>query len=260
MTQAARWMAVAAWMLVLAWSGGAADPKGSIPDADYAKLAAQQIKIVTESLKAAMDAEPLQKKRLVDKAKAAAIVIAQAAQGNLDGADSGQRLALRDAALAVAKHLPARDPNLADALKLAETLDGVKAGGGKKERLQLLPGHIDLGTIMVPFKNVDKGGQDLEKLLLKLSFDKKKNIPPGQQGDPLLLSLYQTAVIAELTRDHKVPKDEKKWQELSDDMKRTALEMAEHVRAKDGKSAFAALTKLNESCTVCHKLFRDGDQ
>lgn len=258
MIHAGRWLAVAVWALVLTLPGRSADP--AVPDADYPKLAAQQIKVVIDSLKAAQSAEPLQKKRLVEKAKAAAIVLAQAAQDNLAGGDAAQRLGVRDAALVIVKHLPAKEPQLTEALKLAEALDGIKTGGAKKERNALLPAHTNLEIIMVPFKNIDKGGQDLEKLFLKLSFDKKKNIPAAQQGEPLLLALYQTALIAELTRDHKVDKDQKKWQELSDDMRRTALEMAKGIRDKDGKAAFTALTKLNDSCKVCHEVFRDAGQ
>lgn len=262
MGQAGRWTAVGVWIVMMA-TATAADPKaGGIAEADYSKLVAQQTKTLTETLKAALaSTEMLEKKRLADKAKVVAILLAQAAQDNLAGADAGQRATLRDAALAIAKQLPANGPQFADALKLAEALDGLKADpAAKKEKIPLLPAHINLSVLMVPFKNADKGGHGLEATLIKLSFDKKKMIPAAQQGDPLLLSAYQTALIAELTRDHKPAKEEKKWQELSDDMRRTALEMADGIRAKDGKAAFAALVKLNESCTICHKLYRDEDK
>jgi hypothetical protein len=261
MMDASRWLAVGGFsMLLAAWPSLAGDPKGStIPDADYAKVVAHQVKVLTESLKAAATAEPLEKKRLADKAKSTAIILAQAAQDNLSGANAAERATLRDAALAIVKLLPAKDPQFADALKLAEGLEGLKANpAAKKEKIQLLPGHTKLEVIMIPYQPAAKGGQGLEAQLLKLSFDKKKNIPPAQLADPLLMNAYQSALIAEMTRDHKVDKDQKKWQELSDDMRRTSLELAAGVRDKDGKAAFAALAKLNESCAVCHKIYRDA--
>src|SRR5262249_35950955 len=113
-----------------------------------------------------------------------------------------------------------------------------------------------LGELMSQYKLPKAGGQGMEAALLKLATDKKKMIPTTAMNDTLLNTAYLTAIIADLTEEHKPAKDVKDWVAYSHDMRKGAVELAETVKAKDGKAAFVALGKVNTSCSACHDKFR----
>src|SRR5262249_12526659 len=104
-------------------------------------------------------------------------------------------------------------------------------------------------------KIAKQGGQGIEAALIKLGGDKKKMIPPAANDSTLLIA-YQTAVIAELAADYVPDKDAKDWKTYSADMRKGSIELAEKIKAKDGKEAFTALSKVTASCSACHEKFR----
>jgi hypothetical protein len=237
--------------------GSAADSKDSaVPDADYPKLVDQQVKVLQDALKSLKEAkEPAEVKKLAEKSRCTAVMIAAIAQENLGGKDSAQRASSRDAAIAVAGLVKSKKTD--DAIKKAADLKSVKADDkAKLDKVKLFDAHIDLQELMSQFKLPKAGGQGIEAALLKLGTDKKKIIPPASLNDATLLIAYQTAVAAELTADYVPDKAPKDWKTYSHDMRASAVEMAEKVKAKDGKGAFAALSKLNTSCSACHEKFR----
>jgi hypothetical protein len=242
---------------LLTGPGGAADEKTPIvPDADYGKLVDHQLKVLEDTLKALQEAKEVpEKKKLTEKAKCTAVMLAAVAQDNLAGKDAAQRASLRDAALAVAGLIDTG--KIADAAKQATGLKDVKADANAKTvKVKLYEKHFKLDELMSQYKLAKAGGQGIEAALLKLGADKKKMVPATAMTDSLLAMVYLTALSAEPTTDHKPPKDAKDWAAYSSDMRKGAVEMAEALKNKDGKAAFVALGKLNTSCSVCHDKFR----
>src|SRR5262245_42207707 len=70
--------------------GTAADaPKPIVPDAEYPALVEQSAKLIAEALAGSPN------RRMADKARVAAVMLAEFAQQNLAGADAGQRATVR---------------------------------------------------------------------------------------------------------------------------------------------------------------------
>jgi cytochrome c553 len=268
MSYVSRWgqktalLALGFWLVASLGEGIAADGKDSVvPDADYPKLVDQQIKVLQDALKALKDAkEDKDKKAMTNKSRCTAVMIAAIAQDNLGGKDGTDRAALRDAALNVAALVKAALVNSSkvdEAMKKAAELKSVKGDGkAKMQKLKLYDDHINLTELMSQFKLPKAGGQGTETLLLNLATDKKKTIPPAALNEALLLTAYRTAVASELAIDHVPDKDPKSWKNWSIDMRKGSIEFAEKIKAKDGKAAFSALSKLNTSCSVCHEKFK----
>ena len=263
MMYARRWAARLALLVVgmgfLAAGGTAADSKDSVlPDSDYRKLVDYEYKVLQEAfkdLKAGSDKKAHREQ--VRKARAAAAMIATCAQLNLEGAEGQQRATVRDAALAVADAL-GKD-KVAEAEKKAEGLLDLKADPkAKTAPVKIFDAHLDLEELMSQFRQKAQGGLGIEKMLLDMGTNKKKTIPPAQMSDQLLVTCYQMAVIAELTKEHTPKKNPKNWGVLTADFKKYSLELADAIKAKekDGKAAFATLNKLNSSCTQCHDEYR----
>ena len=227
-----------------------------VPEGEYPKLVDAQLKAVLEGLKALKETtDKEQIKKMKDKARCGAVMIAAAAQDNLAGKDGQQRATVRDAALNLAALVTGEKYD--EAVKLAGELKGLKEDPkAKKEKIKLFEAHIDLKEVMSQFKQSKAGGQGVEKLLLNLATDKKKIVPPAAINDALLTAIYQIALLSELAHDYVPPKDKKDWDIWSMDMKKGALEMADKLKAKDGKAAFSALNKMTASCSVCHERFK----
>lgn len=260
MTGAARWgvraIVLAVGLCLLAGPGTAADSKDpAVPEADYPKLVEQQVKVLEDTLKVLQDSkDTTEKKKMTQKAHCTAVMLAAVAQ-DTSAKDPAARASLRDAALKVAALVKAGKIN--DAAKQAAGLKNIKPDpAAKTEQIKLLDGPINLEELMSQFKLPKAGGQGIESTLLKLGTDKKKMIPAAAMTDSLVNLAYLSAVAADLTEVHKVPKDGKDWVTYSHDMRKGAIELAETVKAKDGKAAFVALGKLNTSCSVCHDKFR----
>ena len=94
-----RGLAVPVVLLASALLAGGADAPVKaplLPDAAYGKLIEPSAKLIQESLAG----EPT--RRSVEKARVAALMLAEFAQQNLQGADGAQRATVRDAALHIA--------------------------------------------------------------------------------------------------------------------------------------------------------------
>lgn len=249
--------AVLGLALGLVGLGQAQESKEAIvPEGEYPKLVDAQLKAVQEGLKVLQQSKDKDEiKKMKDKARCGAVMIAAVAQDNLAGKDGQQRATLRDAALNLAGLV--KSEKYDEAAQLTGELKGLKEDPkAKKQKLKLFDAHIDLQELMSQFKQSKGGGQGIEKLLLNLATDKKKMVPPASINDALLATTYQIALLSELAHDYVPPKDKKDWDAWTVDMKKGALEMADKLKAKDGKAAFTALNKLNTSCSVCHERFK----
>jgi hypothetical protein len=249
-------------LCVVTASGTAADAKATavykpiLPDDVFAKLVNDDAKVIKDSLAKAPD------KKMVAKAKAAALMIAVYAQGEAikPGGKAAEMAGLRDAALKTAKAIDSG--NMGEAKSMADTLKptGVAAPSAKPGPMPVHEG-FEIDLVMQQFKPERGGGLDLEKTLQKF-VNKRSGYTPAdyQQMVPLL---YRIAEIAQPT-EALVPapmgqKDPAKWTKWSEEMGILALDAVKLAKKPkpDDKAVKAALKNLDNNCTNCHTVFRD---
>jgi hypothetical protein len=237
-----------------------------LPEAEYTKLVERATKHVLEGVQGAQSGEKKYRARYGRQARAAAVMIAAYAQDGPASRSPAQRASLRDAALQLAATLKA--DKLDDARKQAEALKTVKEDPKADTKpVALMPTHIELLDVMQQFSSLPGGlGIERDKILDVLAnreVKKAKALPDKAMTEDSVLTAYQMAVIADVIKDHKPPKAKgggvKEWQGFTDDMRKSALELAETAQKKDGKAALMALNKLNSSCRNCHEVFRPMD-
>lgn len=226
-------------------------PPSVLPDSEYPRLVEFSSGVITDALKDKPD------KRNADKARTAALMIAAYAQQNLSGPDGAQRATVRDASLEVAALIKAKE--YARAVKQAQALAALKADPSvKREKIKLLGAGLDLDDLMTQFRQPPRGGLGIEGRFEALEAMGGSEIPVKEVDEQLVRYAYLTAMAAELSAEH-APEEkdkEKEWQTYAADMRQHALALAKAARAKDGKTAFRALERLNRSCEKCHKVFR----
>lgn len=240
-------LCLAAALAAMLPSSPAAAP--AAPD-DYPKLLAPTAEVIATALAG----EPT--RRAADKARVAAVLLAESAQQKLDGPDGAQRAAVRNATLAIA--VLVKDKQYPEAIKQAKLLSTLTAKPGvSKARVKIGPPLVDVDLLMGPFRSVRLGGYALEDRLDELGSSPGGMLPPAALNDDLRLLAYRTALVAELTRVHAPDeKAAKAWQTYCDAMRRGALDLIGAVQAKDSKAAFSAVEAVNQSCKQCHKEFR----
>lgn len=246
-----RLLAVPTLIFACAVFADGADPPGkpALPDAVYAQLIEPSAKLIQDSLAG----EPT--RRAAEKARVAALMLAEFAQQNLQGADAAQRASVRDASLHVAGLI--RDKKYEEAVQHARRLPKLLVNpAAKKERVKMLGTHMEIDELMGQFRGVQVGGLGIEKLYDQLSANKNMTIPALALTEDLQLTALRTAVAAELSREHTVNMNPKEWLGYAEGMRKSALELADAAAAKNGKAAFAALDRLNTSCNQCHQKYR----
>jgi RNA polymerase sigma-70 factor (ECF subfamily) len=108
---------------------------------------------------------------------------------------------------------------------------------------------------MSPFKPTREGGQGIESALLRLAQDGKPE--PGSDPGHLVRMVYQTAAVADFIKGHPPGARQPEWQSLSDEMRRSALDLADALRAQEDNATLLAARRLTASCQKCHEVFRD---
>jgi hypothetical protein len=217
---------------------------------EFNKLAEGEVKIIQDELnKPKPDAH---------KIRGSAILIALAAQNSKEPSDPKQIATIRDTALKVfaAADKTKEAKALADALANFKQLKADPQA--KPEPLDWRKQIEDLKDAMDVFGLPTKGGEGLERDLLILS-GQRKPLSSAQMSDKLVMLAYKTALIADVAKAHQDQGEKKKeeWLRLTDDMRRSALDLAETAKAKKAKETKTALNKLNTSCNDCHAAFRD---
>lgn len=257
--------ALAAWLLGGAGAGEAADTerKPILTGATLAELVKETAAMIRNDLNG-RDSP----KVMGAKVKTNALIIAVAAQNGMasSAADAKHLATLRDAALKLAQTVGAGKINVSEAKKQVELIvqfPDLTADSDAKPRIVALKHKFDLDEVMNVFAKTEKGGLGIEKDLINLG-TQKRPYSPAQMSPKLMLAAYKTAVLADLVDEHiesakDNAKDKKKdWQTSSQDMRTSAIELAEAVKSKNAKAAKTAVNKLNTSCNACHGLFRQG--
>lgn len=237
-------------LLGAGWVSGA-EEKSLVPPDAFGRLLARSTAVIQEALK---DDTP--NRRAADRARVVAVILAEAAQQDLAGADAGKRATTRDAALDLARLI--RGQEFAKARKLAQGLPSLPpSASAKKEKIPLLGAHIEMDEVMSVFRKLTLGGLEIESEFDRLENDSENQIVPAADlTEKLELFAYQTALAADLVKNHKPDKEPAQWRQRSELMRQSALELALAVKAKDGKAAYRAVSNGNANCTACHKTFR----
>jgi len=93
----------------------------------------------------------------------------------------------------------------------------------------------------------------------------RKPLPQAQidkESADLAEMAYRVAAIAEVAHAKPPEKDEPKkkkkdWMEWSDDMKKSALALADIAKTKKPVEIKTAVATLNSNCNTCHAVFKD---
>src|SRR5262249_41947861 len=147
-------------------SGAAADSptavyKPVLPEDEFAKLVNEDAKVIKESLEKAKGTD---KKKMLTKAKAAALMIAVYAEDEMEkkGPNAAQTAGLRDEAVKAIKAIS--DDKLDQAKKLADDLKpSGGAGAGATMTPLALRKDVEIDVLMQQFKPELGGGLGLEK-------------------------------------------------------------------------------------------------
>lgn len=189
-----------------------------------------------------------------------AALIALCAQQQLSGPHAPEMAAVQEAALKLAASVQRRRLNVEQAKKQTETLagfPGIKAEAASTEPADLTK-KFSLETVMKVFDKTSKGGDGIEQLLLTLD-QQRRPYSPAQMSDQLVADAYKAVLVAEVARRYQPEKnrtDREGWEQLCNDMKTNAGQLAQVVKQRDPKEVKAAIRKLNASCNQCHEKFR----
>jgi hypothetical protein len=238
------------WFFAASVGGGAQGDKDQIlPDAEYPKMLQRNVKAIQDALRNNPGAD------LVEKAQTAAVLLAAYAQQNLDGPEGQQRATVRDAALKVADLI--KDKKFADASKLAGKLATLEADPkAKKEKIKLIDVYIGPPEIMHQFRLVPDGGWGIFGHLQRIQTKQYKEMPRDEINPVFVQEMYQVAVSADLVHGHMHKARPKEWAQYTDELRKSAVELAEALRDKKVKDAPTILSQLTTTCFNCHKLLK----
>jgi hypothetical protein len=187
-----------------------------------------------------------------------AVMVAAIAQSGPRGASTPRRAALRDAALGLAGTI--RDNKLDDARRTARSLPYLRGDLRAAAAPVSLLKHIEMDEAMWQFVHPRKGGLGLELKILKLTDarNKRRELLPAELDEDLLLLGRRVAVLAEwIKTDYKPQRKPKEWPARAEEARQAGLELAAAVKARNGKRAWQALSRLENACASCHDSHRD---
>jgi hypothetical protein len=219
-------------------------PALELSDAEFADLTDRSTAIIDAVLQGPA------KKPDIERAKAAALLIATAAQYSETPANAAKRSVARSLALDLTSALDqgnmAQGRNLLAALKAPPA--NLKPGAGQV----VLGKTIDFGDVMENFHTT--GGA---KKLTSLAG--KKDIPKAALTPELQMIAWQAATTGELSKTYNGPKVAKAplaWAQFAEQMRQSGMDLASAVKAQNEKAARTALDRLETSCKDCHQKFK----
>jgi RNA polymerase sigma-70 factor (ECF subfamily) len=112
---------------------------------------------------------------------------------------------------------------------------------------------VSVAQVMSRFKAPGANGADIETTLCLLA-EGKQHLPAPAEIHHLA---EQTAEAAEqIKRHHSGPRGAE-WLQLTDEMRRSALDLARAARGEESGPILLAARRLNASCKKCHEVFRN---
>jgi hypothetical protein len=161
--------------------------------------------------------------------------------------------------------------------KIADAIEKKDMDQAKKLAEEVAKGH-DLEDVMHLMSKRDPGGKakvygvgkkpgtiQPDGIEAKVQNMGKKPLPQAQidkESADLAEMAYRIAAIAVIAHakppEKEEPKKKKKdWMEWTDDMKKTALELADAAKSKKPVDIKNSVAKVNSTCNTCHGVFRD---
>jgi hypothetical protein len=224
-------------------------------DPELERLIERSAKIIRESLQG----KPTP--RLIERARAQAVMVAVYAQSGPAGANTFRRATLRDAALRLAATL--RDNKTADARKQAHSLlylhSDPRAPLGT---VHLLDRHIELKEAMGQFASEKGRGLGVEaridRLLSNAQITQRSELPQAALNDELIWTAQQVAHVAAWIKQDYNPPNKKvmQWKTHAETARQAALDLAGAARARNGPEAWLAMKRVEAACCNCHEVFR----
>jgi hypothetical protein len=159
-----------------------------------------------------------------------------------------------------------------DVVALAKDIEaGKDAKAIAKKAAAIQKKYEDLNHVMQIYKPTPKKGlgvlprgkgDGIELKIGSLSKRAAKAQIAKQQKELIFKLGYVNLAMAEVTRLYPPPKKPgkgaKEWKQYSDDMKKAAKELISALQKNNPAAVKKAATKLDDSCTLCHKDFRDA--
>jgi RNA polymerase sigma-70 factor (ECF subfamily) len=129
----------------------------------------------------------------------------------------------------------------------------VAAIGTRREALRDSRGHVSVREALSPFKPREGGshGHDLERLLALVS--RSERSATGRRD--VLMAAGQTALAAEQIARLDPGRQGEQWRHYADEMRQSALLLAQAAHHEDDPAIRAAAERLSASCIRCHEVF-----
>lgn len=194
------------------------------------------------------------RKKIENRVKATALLMAQTAQNNLEGENSEKMAAVRAQALKIAEAAAKKDLAAAEAATNALA----SAKGGDKKPVELAKMHdLELYEIMDLFAGSVGGGMNLEK-----DIRAAKRTGPTDADSAAIIGV-RTAGLADftmvLTPEFSARKTKADWEKYTQDMKQHSIDIVKEATkpSPDMMKVKQLMSALDASCTNCHNKFRD---
>jgi RNA polymerase sigma-70 factor (ECF subfamily) len=108
---------------------------------------------------------------------------------------------------------------------------------------------------MAPFRPVGEGGQGIEAALLRLAEDRDRGA--ARDHERLAALARRSALVAASLGGHAPDGRHERWRGFAEEMRTSALELADALDAREDRAAVRAARALTASCQRCHAAFRD---
>lgn len=236
-------------------------PKPFLPETEFDKLVEEQVKIIQDAPR-----EKSGSKKARDATmRNAALLIALAAENYKGDRDRKQLATIRDSALNVVHAVAHGNAKtvILQVKRLANFKELKADANARVKPVNVGEAFDDTADVMRVFGPRGRGGQgieaDIDELVSRSKPFSTRELSNKTQSEKLLLMAYKTSLLAEATRgrvDDVSEKEQKHWRTWSDDSRTASLELAEAVKAKEGKRVTSAVAKVNDSCIRCHDAFK----
>lgn len=187
---------------------------------------------------------------------------------------AGAGLALAIWMVAVADSSAADEKNARDTiLKMADLIEK-KDDAGAKNLAQKIAKDVELHEVMEAFALRSKKGlgfgakagavtpDGIEAQLIGLARKPRMQKEVDAQAADLAKAAYVAAAVADFALLNKPAKNEgmkkiEDWVKWSNEMRSSAVQLAEAAKAKKPDAIKSAASSLNSACNNCHGVFRD---
>jgi hypothetical protein len=230
-------------------SGSPIRAKEELPAASASKVLASDVQLIKDGL-----AKAPTTKGAIKGLKSLSMLLALNAQNQAGGADGAKMAGLRDVAMTIATAL--EKGKVADAAKLAGGFDS--ATGDPKKAVKLAEhAAFSLDEAMSTLGSSRAGGQNIETDFKDRSVATTLKDPKKVEAHAVHIALIGQYSV-QLPPSDAVGAKKKKWDELSQEMTKLAVELAEEAgKAKaDVDVMKKKISAVNKNCVDCHNEFR----